>query len=257
MPKGCPAMHARRAWLGIIVVALLAMGPARARARAQSPPAPPSREEQLEERLRRLETRYSEMDRQHEARYEAILKELRASREPAKPPASPPAVAVAVAEPEVIAASPARPSALQDAPAGYVLPTGPRLTAPSVVARPNSLGLSAGSPTSRDVGGVGAQGTEGRTFVREYENKAVKRPGKLTFAEGLEFGSTDDQFKLTFHNLTQVDYRAFPPRDHGPLQDQFLIPRQRWYFTGQVSRNFEFYTVINRGYGSHGEARAA
>lgn len=243
MPKDGPKILP---CLAIILVALpcLLTTPAR----AQSPPAEPSREERLEGRLRRLETRYSEMDRQHEARYEAILTELRASRDQAKPSPSPPAVA----QPRGSAASLAAPGALQDAPPDYVLPTGPRLAAPGVSARPGFLNLTAdvGVPSSRELGGVGAQGTAGRTFVREYENKPLKRAGKLTFAEGLEFGSIDDQFKLTFHNLSQVDYRAFPTRDHGLLQDQFLIPRQRWYFTGQVTRNFEFYTVINRGYGS-------
>ncbi len=60
----------------------------------------------------------------------------------------------------------------------------------------------------------------------------------------------DDEFKLTFHNLTQAEYRGFPTSEQGILQSQFFIPRQRWYFTGRVTRNVEFYTVINRGYGS-------
>ena len=40
------------------------------------------------------------------------------------------------------------------------------------------------------------------------------------------------------------------PERQGILQSQFFIPRQRWYFTGRATRNVEFYTVINRGYGS-------
>ncbi|MBS0262439.1 MAG: hypothetical protein JSS02_10855 [Planctomycetes bacterium] len=104
--------------------------------------------------------------------------------------------------------------------------------------------------SAREAGGVEAQGTEGRTFVRELDSKPPRRPAKVTFAEGLEFGSEDGQFKLTFHNLTQAEYRGFPPDDLGNLQDQFFIPRQRWYFTGQATPAVEFYTVINRGYGS-------
>ena len=103
--------------------------------------------------------------------------------------------------------------------------------------------------TSRESGGVDAQGTAGRTFVREFDAKPVKRPAKVSFAEGLEFGSDDDEFKLTFHNLTQADYRGFPSQDRGRLQNQFFIPRERWYFTGQTTRAVEFYTVFNRGYG--------
>jgi phosphate-selective porin OprO/OprP len=50
--------------------------------------------------------------------------------------------------------------------------------------------------------------------------------------------------------MTQVEYRAFPLSQEGLLHSQFFIPRQRWYFTGRATRNIEFYTSINRGYGS-------
>ena len=82
------------------------------------------------------------------------------------------------------------------------------------------------------------------------EEKVARRIAKVEFAEGLELSSADDEFKLTFHNLTQAEYRAFPLSQEGLLHSQFFIPRQRWYFTGRVTRNVEFYTVINRGYGS-------
>ena len=102
--------------------------------------------------------------------------------------------------------------------------------------------------------GIGAQGTEGRTFPPESalrgEEKVPRRLAKVEFAEGLEISSPDDEFKLTFHNLTQAEYRAFPTSEEGLLHSQFFIPRQRWYFTGRATRNVEFYTVINRGYGS-------
>ena len=62
--------------------------------------------------------------------------------------------------------------------------------------------------------------------------------------------SPDDEFKLTFHNLTQVEYRAFPNSQEGLLHSQFFIPRGRRHFTGRVTRNIEYYTSINRGYGS-------
>ena len=82
------------------------------------------------------------------------------------------------------------------------------------------------------------------------EEKVPRRLAKVEFAEGLELSSPDEEFKLTFHNLTQAEYRAFPTGQQGILLPQFFIPRQRWYFTGRATRNVEFYTVINRGYGS-------
>ena len=37
-----------------------------------------------------------------------------------------------------------------------------------------------------------------------------RRAAKVEFAEGLEVSSPDEEFKLTFHNLTQAEYRGFP-----------------------------------------------
>ena len=80
--------------------------------------------------------------------------------------------------------------------------------------------------------------------------KPKRHKGSIAFGEGLEFTSDDGEFKLQFHNLTQAEFRGFPRTDQGDLHDQFFIPRQRWYFTGDLTKNVEFYTVINRGYGS-------
>lgn len=219
---------------------------------AQDASAPSSRELQLEDRLRRLELRYEEMTRLNAESQDALRKEVKALRDQVRPPSAP--------RSEVPTAVPSQGN-LVDPPANFAIPDGPSLPLPSASGGRAAVGgnlvggdavggISTPRGTPREASGVGAQGTEGRTFVREFDVKPDKKPGKLTFSEGLEFGSTDDQFKLTFHNLTQVDYRAFPAVDRGNLQNQFLIPRQRWYFTGQVTKNFEFYTVINRGYGS-------
>ena len=92
----------------------------------------------------------------------------------------------------------------------------------------------------------GAQGTVGR--VRE---EAKPRSIKTALNNGLRFTSDDDEFQLIFHDLTQVEYRSFPGLGgHSVLKDGFFIPRQRYYFTGRVTKNVEFYTDLNRGYGS-------
>ncbi len=111
-----------------------------------------------------------------------------------------------------------------------------------------------GGLSRRSAQGLGAQGTAGRVSPSETaglgEEGLPWRLAKVEFAEGLELSSPDDEFKLTFHNMTQVEYRAFPLSQEGLLHSQFFIPRQRWYFTGRATRNIEFYTSINRGYGS-------
>jgi phosphate-selective porin OprO/OprP len=74
-------------------------------------------------------------------------------------------------------------------------------------------------------------------------------PATVTFREGLEIRSSDDFFTLEFHNLTQTDGRLFSNTGDA-LHDNFIIPRQRWYFQGQVTPFAYYYTNINRGYGS-------
>lgn len=69
------------------------------------------------------------------------------------------------------------------------------------------------------------------------------------FGDGLTLKTDDNYFSLTFHNLTQVDYRGFVPSGD-PLHSQFIIPRQRWYFVGNISPYVRYYTVISRGYSS-------
>jgi phosphate-selective porin OprO/OprP len=79
--------------------------------------------------------------------------------------------------------------------------------------------------------------------------RPLRVPGSVSFREGLEIRTPDDFFTLEFHNLTQADYREFS-QTGAALHDNFIIPRQRWYFQGQVSPYATYYTVINRGYGS-------
>jgi len=121
--------------------------------------------------------------------------------------------------------------------------------------RDNPQGVGSGLST-RARRGVGAQGTDARVFTPESgsrgSEKLEKRKAIVEFGEGLEFSSPDHEFKLQFHDLTQFEYRNFVPTPSADsiLKSQFFIPRQRWYFTGNVTKNIEFYTVINRGYGS-------
>ncbi len=213
---------------------------------AQTPPPPaPSVPEatpiSVEDRFRRLEQRYDEMERRHAEEYRALSEKYQAIQATVNPPASNAGTAPA--------GSAAGESASSAPTARRADGFGAQGTAGRTSNRESS---DARAFTPRERGGTGAQGTDARTFVRENtaDAKPLKRPAKVLFSEGLEFASEDDEFQLTFHNLTQAEYRGFPAQDRGMLQNQFFIPRQRWYFTGQATKSVEFYTVINRGYGS-------
>jgi phosphate-selective porin OprO/OprP len=162
--------------------------------------------------------------------------------------------------------------------------------APGPMVSPGDIGRGGGSPDGNQAApfmsrmdqiGAGAEGTGGRTSITQQrvlggsrargelgtfrlggEGEEVpsgapgvdllpkRHPGKIAFGQGLEFTSDDGEFRLQFHNLTQVEFRGFDRHDLGTLEDQFFIPRQRWYFVGDLTKNVGFYTVINRGYGS-------
>ncbi|MHB1421989.1 MAG: porin [Gemmataceae bacterium] len=81
------------------------------------------------------------------------------------------------------------------------------------------------------------------------EMRPLRVPGAVSFREGLEIRTPDDFFTFEFHNLTQFDYRDFSQTGDA-LHDNFVVPRQRWYFQGQLSPYAYYYTVINRGYGT-------
>ncbi len=90
--------------------------------------------------------------------------------------------------------------------------------------------------------------------VTQFGDEELPR-ARLDLTQGVRFLSPDGKYRIEFHDLTQVEGRFFSqtsPTSAGQtgLHDNFDIPRQRLYFTGQVEQSFDFYSVLNRGYGS-------
>jgi phosphate-selective porin OprO/OprP len=145
--------------------------------------------------------------------------------------------------------------------------TGPGASFEGARARPGGVDEFGGRSRADRIG-VGAEGTGGRVSPTQQPTRPGATAGEaevwvykpdagpptrratVRFGEGLEFATDDDEYRLQFHNLTQVDYRGFPTKNQGILQSQFFIPRERWYFTGNLTKNVGYYTVINRGYGT-------
>lgn len=142
-------------------------------------------------------------------------------------------------------------------------PTGTPGTTPQTTRRHDaSGGTSAEETGSGGHGGEPAGSEEKKKSAREIlehdtdirgpykpDMEPIKRPSSSLFQDGLEWYSQDGYFSMIFHNLSQLDYKAFSPTGD-PLHDTFNIPRQRWYFQGNVSPFANYYTVINRGYNS-------
>ena len=220
-------------------------------------PAPPlSREALLEERLRKLEAmnqtvlqQYETMERRQNQRYEKLSQEFKALQERLKAES---ARGESEGDPagdgdggRPVAGGGARGTSGPEGPMGRgTLGGGPR----GPTEPPGGTAGRAGAAPGEPIGPEAARGPQG-TISRTRERPSL--PGKVTISRGFRFISNDEEFELVFHDLTQADLRSFPGAgNQSPLHTQFFIPRQRWYFLGRATKDVEFYTVVNRGYGS-------
>jgi phosphate-selective porin OprO/OprP len=97
---------------------------------------------------------------------------------------------------------------------------------------------------------LGRQREPGRDVI-ETGGEGLPR-SRVDLSQGVRLLSPDGRYRIEFHDLTQFEGRFFGTTGSAPgdLHDSFDIPRQRLYFTGQVDKYFDFYSVLNRGYGS-------
>ncbi len=233
---------------------------------AQSPASSPNpaaapaatKDSALEERLRKLEAmnqrllqQYEAMEKLHNERYKKLAGEFETLKESIK---ERPEGGVDQGDGSGDGVVPAQNLSISG-------DGSQRLSGPEGTIGRDTLGFS--SPETSE-GGAGPSGLDGfnnerfgsgrfggpqGTISRSREGDS--RPGKFMIGRGLRFTSDDDEFQLIFHDLTQAEIRGFPNAgDQSPLKTQFFVPRQRWYFTGRATKDVEYYTVINRGYGS-------
>jgi phosphate-selective porin OprO/OprP len=130
--------------------------------------------------------------------------------------------------------------------------------APASPAAPPAYGggeMSPVTPGSTYMPSGTAYGT--LTNLKGFNLPEHEAPVKLDMREGIRLTSADNYYHFEFHNLSQFDGRFFNKTgtdDTGskgsPLHDTFVIPRQRWYFTGTAGKYFDFAGNINRGYSS-------
>jgi phosphate-selective porin OprO/OprP len=78
---------------------------------------------------------------------------------------------------------------------------------------------------------------------------AKKLPLKATFGPGFEFQTDDDEFRLQTHVESQVETRIWSPTNDVRANSGFFLPRQRFYFNGNIFRPIEYEFAINRGVG--------
>ncbi|MFO0953538.1 MAG: porin [Isosphaeraceae bacterium] len=247
-----------------MVVLLAVSFPSIQAALAQTPPVPApsapasSREAELEERLRRLESRYEAMSRQNAERYEELnrryrtLVETLGAGEPQRDgDGSEPAPRVATAPPREGPPDDTAPSVSESAvrPSRSGGPIGPAGSS-GADARAGDLGpnTSGGDDSAPSVSESasrpsrsGAGGSNARSNLLPLQGfYDQKRYGYL-----FQFG--DQEFELRLNSLLQVDGRVYEQRNQNPVADDLNIPRARMYFSGRITRPIEYQISLQRG----------
>ena len=108
------------------------------------------------------------------------------------------------------------------------------------VSRSGGIGVPGGSfpPVPRPQDQFDAPGT--------LEDKR----GRFRFGPGFELMTDDAEFILQFHNLTQIDYRGYLQGGQESIHDTFGIPRQRWIFSGHITKEIGFMASLQQGFES-------
>jgi phosphate-selective porin OprO/OprP len=73
-------------------------------------------------------------------------------------------------------------------------------------------------------------------------------PLRSRFGPGFEFKTSDDEFNLQFHDLTQFDGRFYQQSNQRPVADTFAFPRQWLIFSGHMTKPYEYYISIAEGF---------
>ncbi len=71
-----------------------------------------------------------------------------------------------------------------------------------------------------------------------------------TFGPGFRLGTVDDQFRLQVNYESQIEGRAWGRTDQIPANSGIFLPRQRIFFSGNITKPIEYEFAINRGFGT-------
>lgn len=70
-----------------------------------------------------------------------------------------------------------------------------------------------------------------------------------SFGPGFQFATEDEEFRLQVHYESQIEARVWG-QDQLPANSGIYLPRQRIFFSGNITRPIEYEFAINRGFGS-------
>jgi len=77
-------------------------------------------------------------------------------------------------------------------------------------------------------------------------SKATRMPLKASFGPGFLLQTEDERFGLQIHYESQIEGRVWSP-EQSPANSGFYLPRQRFFFNGNITEAVEYELAINRG----------
>jgi phosphate-selective porin OprO/OprP len=116
--------------------------------------------------------------------------------------------------------------------------------APGLVPSPDppTRGIVRSADIGRSPGAAGG--------LRDAPN-AKKLPVRASFGAGFELRAANDEYELQIHNMTSIEERLYTRADQTPVHSGFYLARQRWYFSGRITKPIEYYIATNRSYGGN------
>jgi phosphate-selective porin OprO and OprP len=104
-------------------------------------------------------------------------------------------------------------------------------------------------------GGIGVPGGSFPPVPRpadRFDSPATleDKRARVRFGPGFELITEDSEFILQFHDLTQIDYRGYLQGGQETIHDTFAIPRQRWIFSGHITKEIGFMASLQQGFDS-------
>jgi phosphate-selective porin OprO/OprP len=71
-----------------------------------------------------------------------------------------------------------------------------------------------------------------------------------SFGPGFRFETENQEFRLKINYESQIEGRIWQQSDQTPANSGFFMPRQRIFFTGNITKPIEYEFSINRGFGT-------
>jgi phosphate-selective porin OprO/OprP len=94
-----------------------------------------------------------------------------------------------------------------------------------------------------------APNTPAPGYPLDRDRPSGRSPLTGSFGPGFQFETEDEELRLLIHYESQIEGRVWAQGDQIPANSGFFLPRQRIFFTGNITKPIEYELSINRSSG--------